>query len=134
MIPCAARAGPYRGCRAAHEAGAAVSFLAHHTKSRMFQQLSNSQQRHLRGLSHGLKPVIMIGGKGLTEAVLNELELALEHHELVKVKIAAEDREARDEIVAELVVRSRANLVQRIGNIATLFRRSKERPQISLPR
>lgn len=100
----------------------------------MFQQLSNSQQRHLRGLSHGLKPVIMVGGKGLTEAVLAELDLALEHHELVKVKIAAEDREARDEIVAELVVRSRANLVQRIGNIATLFRRSKERPQISLPR
>jgi RNA-binding protein len=100
----------------------------------MFQQLSNSQQRYLRGLSHGLKPVIMIGGKGLTEAVQAELDLALDHHELLKVKIAADSREARDEIVAELVLRSRSNLVQRIGNIATLFRRSKERPQISLPR
>lgn len=100
----------------------------------MFQQLSNSQQRYLRGLSHGLKPVIMIGGKGLTEAVQAELDLALDHHELLKVKIAADSREARDEIVAELVLRSRSNLVQRIGNIATLFRRSKELPQISLPR
>jgi RNA-binding protein len=100
----------------------------------MFQQLSNSQQRYLRGLSHGLKPVVLIGGKGLTEAVQAELDLALEHHELLKVKIAADSREARDEIVAELVVKSRSNLVQRIGNVATLFRRSKERPQISLPR
>jgi RNA-binding protein len=100
----------------------------------MFQQLSNSQQRFLRGLSHGLKPVILIGNKGLSEAVLAELDLALEHHELVKVKIAAEDRDARDEMVAEMLLKSRANLVQRIGNIATLFRRSRERPQIQLPR
>ena len=55
----------------------------------MFQKLSNSQQRYLRGLSHGLKPVVMVGGKGLTVGVLAELELALEHHELVKVKISA---------------------------------------------
>lgn len=102
--------------------------------STMFQQLSNSQQRFLRGLSHGLKPVILIGNRGLSEAVLAELDLALEHHELVKVKIAAEDRDARDEMVAEMLLKSRANLVQRIGNIATLFRRSRERPQIQLPR
>jgi RNA-binding protein len=100
----------------------------------MFQKLSNSQQRFLRGLSHGLKPVVMIGGKGLTEGVLAELDLALEHHELVKVKISAEDRDARDELVAELQMRTTAQLVQRIGNIATLFRRSRERPQITLPR
>lgn len=100
----------------------------------MFQKLSNSQQRFLRGLSHGLKPVVMIGGKGLTEGVLAELDLALEHHELVKVKISAEDRDARDELVAELQLRTTAQLVQRIGNIATLFRRSRERPQITLPR
>jgi RNA-binding protein len=100
----------------------------------MFQQLTNTQQRFLRGLAHAIKPVIMIGGKGLTAAVLAELELALEHHELVKVKVSAEDRTARDEMVAELVLKSRAVLVQRIGNIATLFRRSRERPQISLPR
>jgi RNA-binding protein len=100
----------------------------------MFQQLSNSQQRFLRGLAHGIKPVIMIGGKGLSASVLAELDIALEHHELVKVKISAEDREARDEMVAEMVLKGRAVLVQRIGNVATLFRRSRERPQISLPR
>jgi RNA-binding protein len=100
----------------------------------MFQQLNNAQQKFLRGLSHGLKPVVMVGGKGLTEGVLAELDVALEHHELVKVKISADDRERRDELVAELQVRSGAQLVQRIGNIATLFRRSRERPQIVLPR
>ncbi|MCG6117391.1 MAG: ribosome assembly RNA-binding protein YhbY [Aquimonas sp.] len=100
----------------------------------MFQQLSNSQQRFLRGLSHGLKPLVMVGGKGLTEGVLAELDLALEHHELVKVKVTAEDRGSRDELVAELQSRSGAQLVQRIGHIATLFRRSRERPQITLPR
>ncbi|WP_395790696.1 ribosome assembly RNA-binding protein YhbY [Aquimonas sp.] len=100
----------------------------------MFQQLSNTQQRFLRGLAHALKPVILIGGKGLTDAVLAELDLALEHHELVKVKVSAEDRDARDEMVAEMVTKSRANLVQRIGNIATLYRRSRDRQQITLPR
>lgn len=100
----------------------------------MFQQLSNTQQRFLRGLAHALKPVILIGGKGLTDAVIAELDLALEHHELVKVKVSAEDRDARDEMVAEMVAKSRANLVQRIGNIATLYRRSRDRQQITLPR
>jgi RNA-binding protein len=100
----------------------------------MFQQLSNTQQRFLRGLAHALKPVILIGGKGLTDAVIAELDLALEHHELVKVKVSAEDRDARDEMVAEMVAKSRAHLVQRIGNIATLYRRSRDRQQITLPR
>jgi RNA-binding protein len=100
----------------------------------MFQKLSNTQQRYLRGLAHALKPVVLIGSKGLSASVLTEIDLALEHHELVKVKISADDREARDEVVAEMVLKSHATLVQRIGNIATLFRRSRERPQLTLPR
>ena len=100
----------------------------------MFQQLSNTQQRYLRGLAHAIKPVVLIGGKGLSPSVLAEIDLALEHHELVKVKVSADNREARDEMVAEFVLKTRSTLVQRIGNIATLYRRSRERPQLTLPR
>lgn len=96
--------------------------------------LTPNQKRYLRGLAHSLKPVILMGAKGLTESLLAELDLALEQHELVKVRIAADDRDARDAIVTELSERSHAHLVQRIGNIACLYRRNPEAPQISLPR
>ena len=100
----------------------------------MSAALTANQKRYLRGLAHPLKPVILMGGKGLTDALLAELALALEHHELVKVRIAADDREARDEVVAELAQRSDAELVQRIGNVACLYRRNPDAPQIPLPR
>lgn len=100
----------------------------------MSAPLSANQKRYLRGLAHPLKPVVLMGGKGLTESLLAELDLALEHHELVKVRIAAEDREARGAAVAELAQRSGAHLVQRIGNIACLYRRNADAPQIPLPR
>jgi RNA-binding protein len=96
--------------------------------------LSANQRRHLRSLAHPLRPVIMVGGKGVTDALLAELDGALERHELLKVKVAAEDREARDLLIGELVDSSQATLVQRVGNIATLFRRARENPQIILPR
>lgn len=96
--------------------------------------LTASQKRHLRSLAHGLKPVILVGAKGVTDSLVAELDLALGHHELVKIKIAAEDREARDAAVSGLLARVDAALVQRIGNVAVAFRPSAERPQIILPR
>lgn len=100
----------------------------------MSAPLSANQKRYLRGLAHPIKPVILMGAKGLTESLLAELDLALEHHELVKVRITADDREARDATVAELAQRSGAHLVQRIGNVASLYRRNADSPQIPLPR
>lgn len=96
--------------------------------------LTSNQKRYLRGLAHPLKPGILVGAKGVTEALLAELDLALDHHELVKVRIAAEDRDAREAGVAILLERSGAQLVQRVGNIACLFRRNPEAPQVPLPR
>ena len=58
----------------------------------------------------------------------------LEQHELVKVKVAGEDREARDAMIGELAEKADAALVQRIGHTAVLYRPSKERRQIVLPR
>lgn len=100
----------------------------------MSQVLSAAQKRHLRALAHDLKPVILMGAKGLTDALVAELKLALDHHELVKVKLAGEDRDDRNAVVDELLARTEAALVQRIGNLAVLFRRNREKPLIVLPR
>ncbi|QDY40782.1 ribosome assembly RNA-binding protein YhbY [Candidatus Pantoea soli] len=95
--------------------------------------LSTKQKQHLKALAHPLKPVVMIGGNGLTEGVLAEIELALNHHELIKVKIAAEDRETKQLIVEAIVRETKASNVQVIGNVLVLYRPAQER-KITLPR
>ncbi len=96
--------------------------------------LAAAQKRYLRSLTHTLKPVILVGAKGVTPALLGELDSALEHHELVKVKVAAEDRDTRDAWIAEIVKAADAALVQRVGNIASVFRPRRKNPGIVLPR
>jgi RNA-binding protein len=100
----------------------------------MSTTLTNAQTRFLRGQAHDLKALLQVGGKGLSDSLVAEFDAALEHHELVKVKIAAEDREARDAMVAELVRRTGAALVQRIGHVGVFYRPSQDRRQIVLPR
>ncbi|KFN41365.1 ribosome assembly RNA-binding protein YhbY [Arenimonas oryziterrae] len=100
----------------------------------MSTALSNAQKRYLRGLAHDLKPVILVGAKGVTPGLIAELDLALEQHELIKAKVAAEDRETRDTWIAELTEQSGAALVNRIGHTAVLYRRSKDKPQVILPK
>ena len=94
--------------------------------------LTENQKRQLRKLGHTLKPVVMIGANGLTEGVVNEIDLSLEHHELIKVKVNAGDRDVRDEMIASFCDSSNAELVQRIGNIALIFRRNTKQPKIHL--
>lgn len=96
--------------------------------------LTASQNRFLRGQAHGLKAMLQLGGKGLTDAVVAEVDAALEHHELIKVKVPSDDRDARDAMIADLVKRTDAALVQRIGHVAILYRPSKDHRQIVLPR
>lgn len=95
--------------------------------------LNNKQKQHLKGLAHALKPVVMLGNNGLTGGVLAEIEQALEHHELIKVKIAAEERETKTLIADAIVRESGASKVQVIGNILVLYRPAAER-KITLPR
>jgi RNA-binding protein len=95
--------------------------------------LVESQKKFLRGLGHQLKPVIMIGDAGLTDAVLKEFATTIAHHELIKVRIRAGDRTIRDEIIARLCDKGSASLVSRIGNVALLYRRNDEKPRIPLP-
>ena len=100
----------------------------------MTPALTAAQTRFLRGQAHDLKAMLQVGGKGVTETLLAEVDLALEHHELIKIKVSAEDRDARDGIVKAIVDSSSAALVQRIGHTAVLYRPSKDKRQIVLPR
>jgi len=96
--------------------------------------LTAAQTRFLRGQAHDLKALLQVGGKGVSEALVAEVDGALEHHELIKVKVAGSEREARDAMIAELARRAGAALVQRIGHTAILYRPSKDHRQIVLPR
>lgn len=95
--------------------------------------LTEKQKHHLRGLGHNLKPVVMIGNAGYTPAIRNELDLSLTRHELLKVRVSADDRETRDELITQLCTDTAAQLVQRIGNIALLYRRNADKPRLVLP-
>ena len=96
--------------------------------------LTSAQTRFLRGQAHDLNAMLQVGGKGLSETLIAEIDLALEHHELIKIKVAAQDREARDAMIGQVVEQTGAALVQRIGHTAVLYRPSKDKRQIVLPR
>jgi RNA-binding protein len=96
--------------------------------------LSEKQRRHLRGLAHGIKPVIWLGNAGLSAAVTAETARALRDHELIKVKATGEgDRKARDAAFAELAVQTASALIHRIGNVAVLYRPNPGLSRIILP-
>jgi RNA-binding protein len=94
--------------------------------------LTQSQRRHLKGLAHHLKPVVMIGQHGLTDNVINEIEIALDAHELIKVRVSGADRDDRKAMQETIGNRCNAELVQSIGHIAVFFRRNSEKPKIEL--
>ena len=96
--------------------------------------LSKKQIKFLRTKCHDLKAVIMMGQKGLTEEVLNEIEIALTHHELVKIKLSADDRELRKQLITEICDKSQSLEVQSIGKTLTIYRVNKNKPVIELPK
>lgn len=85
---------------------------------------TNQDIKQLRAIGHKLNPVVTIAGNGLTESVLAELERALGDHELIKVKLAVGSREARTAVTQEICDRCGAELVQSIGNVIVILRRS----------
>ncbi|MEY0978024.1 ribosome assembly RNA-binding protein YhbY [Providencia rettgeri] len=95
--------------------------------------LNKKQIQHLKSLAHHLSPVVMIGNNGLTEGVLAEIELSLAHHELIKVKIAGEDRDTKNLIADAIVRETGAVNVQIIGKILVIYRPSADR-KIILPK
>lgn len=91
--------------------------------------LSIQERKRLRQIGHALNPVVMIGGQGLTENVTEEIKRALEDHELIKVKVAGEDREARVAIIAEIANATESESVQTIGKIVLLYKRAAKQNQ-----
>ncbi|MDE2155409.1 MAG: YhbY family RNA-binding protein [Xanthomonadaceae bacterium] len=96
--------------------------------------LSPSQNRYLRSLAHDLSPVVLLGHKGATAAVVRELDLALDIHELVKVKLSGGDKDERQAQIDFLIEGTQAEKIHRIGHVVVLFRRNADEPKIALPR
>jgi RNA-binding protein len=96
-------------------------------------KLTEKQKRHLRGLGHALKPVVLIGQGGASDSVVAETARALNDHELIKVRVSGMERDARDEALALLAGKTSSELVGRIGHTAILYRRHPEKPRILLP-
>jgi len=80
-----------------------------------------TDKKKLRAEAHTLKPVVSIGQSGLTTPVLAEIELALDHHELIKVKIRAE-RDSRKLISEQIHNETGAEIIQNIGQIVVIYR------------
>ncbi|AGH81768.1 hypothetical protein PCNPT3_09150 [Psychromonas sp. CNPT3] len=95
--------------------------------------LSNKQKKHLKSLAHSLKPIVLLGQNGLTEGVLAEIENALSFHELIKVKIATDDRETKQLIIDAIVRETEAINITKIGHVVVLYRQSEEN-KVELPR
>jgi RNA-binding protein len=94
---------------------------------------TESQKKYLRGLGHALKPLILVGDAGLTDSVRAEFESTLAHHELIKVSVRVGERKLRDSIIKDLCTASGATLIQRVGNMALLYRENPEKRKIVIP-
>lgn len=88
--------------------------------------LTGADRCRLRARAHRLKPVVIVGASGLTEAVLAEAGQALEDHAIIKVRVNAEDRHRRREVIEALCSACGAELVQTIGHVAVLFREPED--------
>ncbi|MEW6982009.1 ribosome assembly RNA-binding protein YhbY [Colwelliaceae bacterium 6471] len=95
--------------------------------------LNKKQIQYLKGLAHSLKPVVLLGNNGLTEAVIAEIDYALNHHELIKVKIPTDDREVKTLIVDAICREAKATMVQVIGKTLIIYRQSDEK-KIRIPK
>jgi len=95
--------------------------------------VNDKQKRYLKGLAHSLKPVVMIGDKGLTDNVINEIDNALSHHELIKVRISGQEKAERLEVLNAIAEKTSSDLVLIIGHIGGFYRPAKE-PVIQLPK
>lgn len=94
--------------------------------------LNSKQRQYLKGQAHSLNPVILVGDAGLSDNLLAELDRTLAHHELIKVRLPAMERNERDSLAEEIVMRSGAEMVQMIGRMLVIYRAS-EKQRYSLP-
>jgi len=94
--------------------------------------LTGKQKNYLRGIAHSKNPVVTIGGKGLTDAVMKEIELALDQHELIKIKLPSNSKAEKVSLLAQITSQSASEPVQLIGRVGVIYRANEE-PKITLP-
>ena len=92
--------------------------------------MDKSQIKHLKALAHKLKPIVTVGQHGMKDSIGDELDIALNFHQLVKLKVNLGDRDDRDALITELCNKYKAELIQRIGNIAILYRRNFDKENL----
>lgn len=97
------------------------------------QQLSSKHISHLRALGHGLNPVVMIGNNGLTEKVLHEIDVSLQAHELIKIKVHGDDRAQRIQMLEAICTQTHAIPVHHIGKQLLVYR-AADKPRIVFPK
>ena len=95
--------------------------------------LTKNQTKFLKSRCHELKPVIWLGQKGFTDEVLKELEIDLDHHELVKIKLGIDDKEKRQLMIEEICKKSTSEKIQSIGKTVSVYRQNTKNPVIALP-
>lgn len=94
--------------------------------------LNGKQKRQLRALGHHLSAVVLVGSDGVTEGVIGAVDQALKDHELIKVKIADEDRDGRAAAVEKLAATTASDVAQTLGRTVLLFRKKKKNSKIAL--
>ena len=95
-------------------------------------KLNSEQRSQLRSLAHSLDPVVMIGDAGLTDAVLKEIDVSLNAHELIKIRVFGDDRQARLDMLESICSQMEAAPIQHIGKLLVIYRPKKEESQKSL--
>jgi RNA-binding protein len=95
--------------------------------------LTPKQRQFLKGLAHPLAPVVRVGKGGVSEAVVAETKKSLEAHELIKVRVDADDSSDRQELAQKLAAAADAQIAGTVGKIAILYRPRDEKPKIKLP-
>ncbi len=102
-------------------------------KKSNIKALSKNAQKFLRGMAHDTKPVVTVADKGITENILNELDLCLNQHELIKIKLRT-DRDTRKQHTQTILNETAAHLIQSIGQTLTIYRANPKKPVYELPK
>lgn len=95
--------------------------------------LSKNAQKYLRGIAHDIKPVVTVADKGLTENIMIELDVCLDQHELVKIKLRT-DRKTRQQHAEKIIIETGSQKIQSIGQTLTIYRTNPKKPVYELPK
>lgn len=99
----------------------------------MPKQLTPAERQALKGRAHRLRPVVLVGADGLTPPVVAEVDRALQAHELIKIRVMGEDRDARERLLGEVCAATDATPVQHIGKVLVIYREQPEKPAPKVP-